>query len=235
MVLFDQICNDQEDFDINLDDEAVLTSIPCPLTGNQTARPQNPLSAFDGQSSTGTWTLTVTDNATEDGGSLTGWGLAFNCSLTATAISSWTQLCPPAAGTSLTTNLTGTTYQWQVNTGSGFANVTNNSNYNGANTATLQIINAPSSWNSYQYRCVVDGINGTVFTLGFTSYWTGAVSNAWENAANWSCNAVPDANTDVIINTGAVLVKSAANCRSIRVNPGSLVTVNAGFKLTVVH
>ncbi|MEO5893798.1 MAG: zinc-dependent metalloprotease family protein [Ferruginibacter sp.] len=234
VVLFNEICpGGAEDFNINLDDEAAI-AIPCPPTNNQTARPQNLLSAFDGESSVGTWTLTVKDNANQDGGSLVGWGLAFNeCTVIATSI--YSQLCPPAANTSLSSDLTGASYQWQVNTGSGFANITDNLLYSGTNTAMLQINNAPSLWNGYQYRCVVDGNNSTVLTLGFTTYWNGSVSNAWENPANWSCNSVPDANTDVIINTGAVVVKSSAICRSIKVNPTSSVTVNAGFKITVAH
>ncbi|MEP7107794.1 MAG: reprolysin-like metallopeptidase [Ferruginibacter sp.] len=239
VILFDKICSSNKNFNINLDDEATLVTIPCPPTGNQTARPQNPLSAFDGQGSTGKWTLTVKDNISSDGGSLTGWGLVINnCTFIATPLVSapWTQLCPSASSPSLTSNLTGTTYQWQVNMGGGlFVKVNNNANYSGANTGTLQINNALTSWNGYQYRCVVDGINSSVFTLGFTSYWNGTVNNAWENAANWSCNAVPDEFTDVIINGATVLVNSNANCRSIKVSSGSSVNVNTGFKFIVAH
>ncbi len=238
VVLFDTICTSSTDFNINLDDQAGLVSIPCPPTGNQTARPQFPLSAFNGESSTGIWTLTIKDNFDQDGGSLNGWGLVINnCAIVSTPVSStpWTQLCPPSASTLLTSNITGSAYQWQVNAGSGFVSLSNNANYTGVNTGTLQINNAPSSWNGHQYRCVVDGNNSTVFTLGFTSYWNGFVSNAWENPSNWSCNTIPDANTDVIINNGKVLVNSAAICRSISVNTGSIVTINSGFKFTVIH
>src|SRR6185503_8108823 len=48
---------------------------PCPPTGGGIYRPSNSLSAFDGEVSTGTWTLVVTDHADLDGGSLNGWGL----------------------------------------------------------------------------------------------------------------------------------------------------------------
>ncbi len=237
VVLWDMVCADEQDFDINLDDEALI-AIPCPPTANQTAQPENPLSAFDGQNSAGTWTLEITDNADQDGGSLTGWGLAINgCPITATPISSapWTQLCPPAASTSLTSNLVGISYQWQVNTGGGFTNITNNANYSGTNTQILQINNAPSSWSGYQYRCVVGGNNSTVFTLGFTSYWNGSVSSAWENPLNWTCNVIPDIFTDVIINSGNVIVNSMGICRSLTANTGATVTVNPGFKITVAH
>jgi hypothetical protein len=74
------------------------------------------------------------------------------------------QLC--AGGTTtLTSNLSGTVYQWQVDAGTGFANLSNNSNYSGATTNILQINNAPVSFNGYQYRCVVDGANSTAFSL----------------------------------------------------------------------
>ncbi len=237
VILFDTICPGANDFNINLDDEASLVTIPCPPTGNQTARPLNPLSAFDGESSAGIWTLAVKDNYDLDGGSLDGWGLGFNnCGFISTPISTspWTQLCAPAS-TTLISNITGSAYQWQVNTGSGFINITNNTNYSGTGTGTLQINNAPSSWNGYQFRCVADGNNSTVFKLGFTNYWKGAVSNAWEIAGNWSCNSVPDANTDVIINSGTVVVNSNAICRSLKVNPFATATVKTGFKITIVH
>ncbi len=236
--LFEEVCLGSANFNINLDDEAILNNIPCPPTGNQTAKPANSLSIFDGENSTGTWTLKISDGFNNDGGALTGWGLSINnCTPLSTPISSmpWTQLCANSSATNLTANLTGEVYQWQVNTGGGFTNISNNSDYAGVTTGSLQITNAPSAWTGYQYRCVVDGSNGSVFTIGFTSIWNGSVSNAWENPANWNCNTIPDVNTDVIINNGTVLVNSNAFCRSIQVNPAASATVNSGFKLTVVH
>jgi hypothetical protein len=46
-----------------------------------------------------------------------------------------------------------TLYQWQVNTGSGFTDITNNTIYSGATTATLHLSNVPLSYNGYIYRC----------------------------------------------------------------------------------
>lgn len=68
-------CSSQDNFDLNLDDEAAPGSWPCPPIGGGTYQPSNPLSAFDGQSANGTWTLTINDNANLDGGSLDGWSL----------------------------------------------------------------------------------------------------------------------------------------------------------------
>ncbi len=133
----------------------------------------------------------------------------------------------------LTANLTGATYQWQVNTGSGFANISNNANYTGATTTSLQLSAVSSAWYGYQYRCVVNGISGSISTIRFSNYWNGSVSNNWENPANWSCGIIPNANTDVIINAGIVLVNSSAVCRSIQVKPEVKLTINPSFGLHV--
>lgn len=75
VTLFNWQCTSNANFDINLDDEAASATITCPPTGGQVRRPLQPLSAFDNQNSTGTWTLFVSDGAATQQGSLTGWGL----------------------------------------------------------------------------------------------------------------------------------------------------------------
>ncbi|MEO7311405.1 MAG: reprolysin-like metallopeptidase [Chitinophagaceae bacterium] len=83
VTLIQNVCDDgvtrYQDFNLNLDDEASAT-IPCNYIGGITVLPQSPLSAFDGESSAGTWTLTILDSYAGDGGSLTGWKLNF-CNL----------------------------------------------------------------------------------------------------------------------------------------------------------
>jgi hypothetical protein len=49
----------------------------------------------------------------------------------------------------------GLSYQWQVNTGSSFANLTNNVNYSNVNTPNLTISGIQNSFNNYKYRCVI--------------------------------------------------------------------------------
>ncbi|MFH6937527.1 MBG domain-containing protein [Flavobacterium sp. FlaQc-30] len=51
-----------------------------------------------------------------------------------------------------------TAYQWQVNTGSGFTNVSNGAPYSGATTATLTITGATAAMNGYIYRAVATGL-----------------------------------------------------------------------------
>jgi FG-GAP-like repeat/IPT/TIG domain len=144
-------------------------------------------------------------------------------------------LCPPAGNATITSNITGAAYQWQVNTGSGFTNISDGINYSNTNAAALQLINAPSAWYGYQYRCVAGGANSNVFVLKFSNRWSGAISTDWSNPANWSCGAVPDANTDVVINSGTVVISSNVTIRSLKINPGASLTVAAGFTLTVLY
>ena len=68
-----------------------------------------------------------------------------------------------SANASFTVTATGaTSYQWQVNTGSGFNNITNDVVYSGATTATLNITATPFSYNGYLYQCIVANGSGTV-------------------------------------------------------------------------
>ncbi len=46
-------------------------------------------------------------------------------------------------------------YQWQVNQGSGFVDITDDTIYNGANKAVLNINNITSGMIGYQYRCLL--------------------------------------------------------------------------------
>lgn len=140
------------------------------------------------------------------------------------------------SGVTITSNIPGTNYQWQLSTDSvTFNNISNNSFYSGTDSINLHLINAPSSWYGYQYRCVVSGNNSNTFTLRFSDYWTGAINTAWENPGNWSCATLPDANTDVIINSGTVIVNSNSTIRSLSLAPSVNFTVNQGFKFTVNH
>jgi len=52
-------------------------------------------------------------------------------------------------------------YQWQVNTGSGFTNVSNGGVYSGATTNTLTITGGTLTMNNYTYKCIVTEAVGT--------------------------------------------------------------------------
>lgn len=69
------VCGSEDDYDINLDDEAGSASVPCPPTDGGTYRPAVSLSNFDNEEANGEWTLNVVDSTTQDGGTLDAWSL----------------------------------------------------------------------------------------------------------------------------------------------------------------
>ncbi len=75
VVLFDAICDDQDNILINLDDDAETGTLPCPPVDSLTFRPEGALSSLIGNSTRGNWILRVTDNVNQDGGSINAWGL----------------------------------------------------------------------------------------------------------------------------------------------------------------
>lgn len=57
-----------------------------------------------------------------------------------------------------------TAYQWQVDMGGGFTNLSNDATYSGVTTQTLNITNVQPSMNNYVYRCVVINDEPACFT-----------------------------------------------------------------------
>lgn len=134
----------------------------------------------------------------------------------------------------------GSTYQWQESRNTTFNNLTNTGIYSDVTTDTLKLTSMPSSYYGYQYRCIIT--TGThhdtslIYKIHIVNTWTGALSTAWEDIGNWSCNSLPDSNTDVKIITGSLRypqVNSFAICRSIQVQPGAVVLVKQGYKLDI--
>lgn len=144
------------------------------------------------------------------------------------------QFCT-GSGNSFTSDVTGLNYQWQLDNGSGFTDISNNSNFSGTQTPTLQLTNIPSTWYGYTLRCRVDANYSDIFEIRFKNVWTGAVNSLWENPGNWQCGMVPDSNTDVIINNGPVLLNANTTIRSMLLLPGVILTVVQGVNLTILH
>lgn len=137
---------------------------------------------------------------------------------------------------SFTAASSGTSYQWQVNTGTGYSNVAEGGIYSGTATATLQLTNVPTAYSGYKYRCVLDGANGPDNELRFVLTWTGAVNTSWANIGNWSCATLPDDYTDVIIPTGLTnypVISSSTSVRKLTTMAGSSVTVGTGINLGI--
>ncbi|MEP6673808.1 MAG: S8 family serine peptidase [Ferruginibacter sp.] len=130
----------------------------------------------------------------------------------------------------------GTTYQWQEDTGSGFTNISNGTNYSGAATAVLQLIALPTSASGNKYRCLVNGIADTPRTLLFKMTWNGSTDTNWFNPANWSCGILPDQYTDVVIPGTLVnypVLNANAAVRSVQLQSGVSITVSTGVVLDI--
>ena len=126
-------------------------------------------------------------------------------------------------------------YQWQLDSGNGFNNINNDSNYTGTNSANLTLNNPSSLWYGYKYRCIMDTLTSSPITLRFSDTWMGNTDILWENPLNWSCGQLPDANTDVIINSGTVIVKSNPVVRSLTLATGVNFMIKPNFIFTINH
>ena len=73
--LWSNICGFQNDFDLNFDDAAASSNIPCPPTGGGTFKADDLLADFNLENALGTWTLTIEDQSQGGGGDLLGWSL----------------------------------------------------------------------------------------------------------------------------------------------------------------
>lgn len=146
------------------------------------------------------------------------------------------ELCPPSGNAQLDCGVAGLLFQWQQSTdSSNFINISNGTNFNGVTSNTLQLINIPAVWSGRQFRCITDGIAGNPVTIQFINRWTGSAGNTWENVANWSCGVLPDSNTDVIIQSGTVVINSNVIVRSLSLSQNASLVVSSGFTLTVLR
>lgn len=68
------------------------------------------------------------------------------------------------AGTDTAFHITATNvqgYQWQVNTGSGFTNITTQAPYSNVQSSVLTMTGVPASYNNAQYRCILSSACGS--------------------------------------------------------------------------
>lgn len=143
-------------------------------------------------------------------------------------------ICSGTTNATFTSDISGANYQWQKSIDSlNYINISNNADYSGVNSKTLNISTLQVGNYGTRYRCVVDGNMSTSITITFQNRWTGGIDANWENNANWSCGSLPDENTDVVIESGSVVVNSNVTVKSIRLLPGAFVSVNSGYTLTV--
>ena len=77
---------------------------------------------------------------------------------------------------------------------------------------------------------ITQGYQQTYYT-----YWVGKINNAWENPLNWN-GPFPGVNSDLVILSAvpnSLVINSFAQCRRVFTKPGSTITVNGGFTLTL--
>lgn len=73
--LMNQVCTDNDDFDIQFDDAAAAGAIPCPPTNGNAYQPVEALADFNGENPDGNWVLEIEDLNNGDIGELQNWGL----------------------------------------------------------------------------------------------------------------------------------------------------------------
>jgi len=77
VTLVNPICGGQDNMLFSLDDAAgtAISAAPCPPTAGSTFSPSAALAGFNGEDPAGVWTLTISDGANQDGGTLNAWSL----------------------------------------------------------------------------------------------------------------------------------------------------------------
>lgn len=73
VILVDQECGNNDNFDVNFDDDGA--TLDCPYNDDQTAAPEGSLSDFNGSNPDGTWVLEIMDMAHLNGGQLLSWSI----------------------------------------------------------------------------------------------------------------------------------------------------------------
>jgi hypothetical protein len=150
------------------------------------------------------------------------------------ALSSVIKTCPEAANAIISAEVLGTSFQWQVSLDSvNYSNITNDDHYLGVTTSSLSINNIPTGWYGRRFRCIVDDNPSIFFTIIFNNNWTGTGSTDWESTSNWSCGSLPDANTDVTIKSGSVVLNTDVEIRSLKLLPGASLLVQPGYTLII--
>lgn len=142
-------------------------------------------------------------------------------------------VCPGGTAT-LVSSISGTYYQWQMNTdGMNFVNIPPSALFWGVNMETLSIRSISDPSIHARYRCIVDGMVSETYQINYRSEWTGALNNSWNNPGNWSCGVVPNNFTDVVIKNGNIVLPVSDTVRSLTLMGGATLTLNNGSQLTL--
>lgn len=145
------------------------------------------------------------------------------------------------AAITITSGITGTTYQWEWDSYGYFSEIpeANSQLYNelitGTHSPVLNLVGINIAGRLIRCR-----VNGTLFTnniyIKSTAYWNGAVDTNWTNPLNWSCGQVPDPQTEVIIPEGTGRIPSVnidASCKRLFMRKNTQVIVMPGMNLRI--
>jgi hypothetical protein len=145
------------------------------------------------------------------------------------------------AGSTIVLSMTATgatSFQWQIDLGSGYANIA------GAITSTLTISSIPASYNGGNIRCAL----ANACNVGFTNLvpvvvqtpglWSGASSSSWATTSNWGCSAIPTSLVDVVIPITAInmpILAGTANMKGLKVNTGATLNMSTAASALNVY
>ncbi|MFN7099513.1 MAG: SprB repeat-containing protein, partial [Flavobacterium sp.] len=139
-------------------------------------------------------------------------------------------------------NATG--YQWQVNTGSGFTNISNAAPYSGTTTTTLTITAATAGMNGYLYRCIATGTGSATSNAG-----TLTVSNITATSIQTNVSCFGGSNGSAMVTpsggvspytyswspsggTGAIATGLSAGSYTVTITDASLCSTTRNFVIT---
>ncbi len=105
------------------------------------------------------------------------------------------------------------TYQWQVNDGNGFVDISNNSIYSGATTDSLLITSPTGNYYGYQYKCIAQNTGGNITSSNAYLYVdNNTIANAGIDAENLcGLEYSLSANTPESYETGVWTLTSGGN------------------------
>ncbi|MCC6761651.1 MAG: IPT/TIG domain-containing protein [Chitinophagaceae bacterium] len=147
-------------------------------------------------------------------------------------------ICPAETDIILESPLSGSQYLWQVDTGTGYIAAKDLIGIENANTKLLTVKLISSSWRKAVFRCLVNNVPGSAFSMRFENSYlhndTATLSYAhWHNPNVWSCGVVPNEYTHVVIPAGSAadIKEGDASAKSITIKNGSSLIIRQGRRL----
>ena len=187
-------------------------------------QPNPTLSMFGNGNQNGDWKLFILDDASPDAGNWAGWSIVFTdppavCfPINLTGQPANATVCAGTNGSfTVAATPNGVSYNWQVNTGSGFVYLTNGGVYSGVTTATLTITGATLAMNGYQYRVVVTCSQGGLPEISNPATLTVNVSPAAPAVSPTSAAICPGGSVALNITSSQSAIPTTASSGTISV------------------